>query len=155
MKKIVFELKHLLKINLELVDFPELTSSKKWIRKGIEVLKKYTPGVLKYLSRQEAISSIKNHHIEIRTEKNIDENHVRKRFQLWIHKEKTKRLFFIIIEAIILPFTPILALLPGPNFFFYVPALLFYYHLVSFNGLRKVEVDNLKITVIHKKREKE
>jgi len=55
----------------------------------------------------------------------------------------------VVIEGVILPFTPVLALLPGPNIFFYVPALLFYYHLRSFLGLKKLQVDELDIEVKH------
>ena len=60
MKKLVFEIKHLIKLNLDLVDFPELESKKKWVQKGLNILKKHTPRVLKYLSKQSVISSLKD-----------------------------------------------------------------------------------------------
>ena len=148
MKKLVFEIKHLIKINLDLVDFPELESKKKWVQKGLNILKKHTPRVLKYLSKQSVISSLRDYDIEIKTEKQIDDEHIRRRMKIWIHKEKTKRIFLLFIEAILIPFTGLLAILPGPNFFFYVPALLFYYHLISYIGLKKVEVDHLNIKVL-------
>jgi hypothetical protein len=55
----------------------------------------------------------------------------------------------VIIECTVLPVTPFLALLPGPNIFFYVPALLLYYHLKSYLGLKKVDVDKLDIEICH------
>lgn len=149
MKTITFENKSLLKFKLDLVEFPELTSPKKWVQKGINVLKKNTPKVLKYLSREKILMNLKDYKTRLKTSKPMDDEDLEKFFKLWIQKEKLKRLFFVIIEGIILPFTPILAVLPGPNVFFYVPALLFYYHLRSLLGLRKIDVDELNIEVIH------
>ncbi|MCP5104182.1 MAG: hypothetical protein GY950_12420 [bacterium] len=149
MKTITFEIKSLLKFQLDLVEFPELTSPKKWVAKGLRILKKRAPKVLKYLSRQKIMAELNQHKIILETAKSISDDHVKKLFKIWVQKEKAKRLILVIIEGIILPFTPVLALLPGPNIFFYVPALLFYYHLRSFLGLKKIDVDELNIEVVH------
>jgi len=152
MRTITFEIKSLLTFQLDLVEFPELSSPKKWIQKGINILKNHAPKVLRYLSRQKILANLDHYHIRLKTTKAIDDNHLKKIFKFWIQKEKMKRLVLVIIEGIILPFTPILAILPGPNVFFYVPALLFYYHLSSFRGLRKIDVDELNIEVIHQEK---
>jgi hypothetical protein len=149
MKTITFEIKSLLKFKLDMVEFPELSSPKKWVQKGIDILRKHVPKVLKYLSRQKILAELSRYDIRLKTSKAIDDDDLKRVFRIWIHKEKVKRLIFVVIEGIILPFTPILALLPGPNIFFYVPALLFYYHLRSYRGLRKADVDELNIEVIH------
>ncbi len=151
MKTVTFEIKSLLKFQLDLVEFPELSSPKRWVRKGIDILKNNAPGVLRYLSRQKIIAELKEHNIILKTAKSINDKNVKKLFKIWIQKEKMKRLILLIIEGVILPFTPLLAVLPGPNVFFYVPALLFYYHFRSYQGLRKVHVKDLNIEVIHKK----
>jgi hypothetical protein len=149
MKTITFEIKSLLKFQLDLVEYPELSSPKQWIQKGINILKNHAPKVLRYLSRQKILANLKNYKIRLETAKAIDDNHLKTIFKFWIQKEKMKRLVLIIIEGTILPFTGILAVLPGPNVFFYVPALLFYYHINSFLGLKKLDVDELNIEVIH------
>lgn len=149
MKTVTFEIKSRLKFQLDMVVFPELTSPRKWIQKGITILRNNTPRVLRYLSRQKVMSELKGHKIILETDKPIGNKHVKKLFKIWIHKEKMKRFILVVIEGVILPFTPILALLPGPNVFFYVPALLFYYHLRSFLGLKKLHVGELDIEVKH------
>jgi hypothetical protein len=151
MKTITFEIKSLLKFKLDMVEFPELSSPKKWVQKGIDILKNHAPKVLKYLSRQKILAELSCYDIRLETTKAIDDDDMKRVFKIWIQKEKMKRLIFVVIEGIILPFTPILAILPGPNIFFYVPALLFYYHFRSYRGLKKVDVDDLNIEIIHEK----
>lgn len=149
MKDVTFEIKSLLKFQLDIVEFPELSSSKHWVQKGINILKNYAPKVLRYLSLQHILAELKEYKIFLKTDRIIDDDHIKKIFKIWIRKEMMKRLVFVIIEGLILPFTPFLAMLPGPNVFFYVPALLLYYHLRSYLGLRKVHVDELNIEVVH------
>ena len=43
---------------LDLKDFPGLTSGNKLVNKGIELLKHYTPGVLRYLSQQKVMAHL-------------------------------------------------------------------------------------------------
>ncbi len=149
MDKIIFEIKSLLKLELDMVEYPELKSGKKWVQKGIDVLKKHAPKVLAYLSKESILARLKHCEIVLKTAKTSKDEKIEFFFKVWLQKEKVKRLVFVIIEAVIIPFTGFLAILPGPNFFFYVPALLFYYHLTSYLSLRKIDVDKLKIEVIH------
>jgi hypothetical protein len=123
MRTITFEIKSLLTFQLDLVEFPELSSPKQWIQKGINILKNHAPKVLRYLSRQKILANLDHYHIRLKTSKTIDDNHLKTIFKFWIQKEKMKRLVMLIIEGIILPFTPILAILPGPNVFFYVQGI--------------------------------
>ncbi|MFC2155368.1 hypothetical protein ACFLRB_02605 [Acidobacteriota bacterium] len=148
MEKITFEIKSLLKLKLDLVEYPELRSKKKWVRKGINILKQHAPGVLTYLSKENILARLKKCDIVLKIEKKTTKKRAKLFFKIWLKKEKAKRLFLVVIEALIIPFTGILALMPGPNFFFYVPALLFYYHFTSYRSLRKVDVDELHIDVV-------
>lgn len=149
MKEVTFEIKSLLKFQLDMVEFPELSSPRHWVQKGINILKNHAPKVLRYLSRQHILIELKEYNIILKTTRTIDDDHIKKIFNIWIRKEMMKRLVFVIIEGLVLPFTPFLALLPGPNIFFYVPALLFYYHLRSYLGLRKIHIHELNIEVAH------
>ncbi len=146
-EEIVFRLVSILKFRLELTGFNKIYSKKKWIQKGIEILEKRFPSFIVYLSKQAAISNINNYKIVIESEKNKNVSTLKKVFIVWVEKELGKRLFFLIIEGIILPFTPVLALLPGPNIFFYVPALFFFYHYKSFRGLKKLDFDELDLEI--------
>lgn len=158
MDPITFELQSYWKFKLEMVKYPELISRKKWIQKGIDLLKKHAPKVLGYLSREKILSDLNQHPIIIevppqtqqrkkRYKGNKRDLRVQGVFSIWLKKEKAKRLFFVILEALVIPFTPILALLPGPNVFFYIPALLLFYHYTAYRGLRKVHVPNLKMEI--------
>jgi len=164
---VTFEIYHLITFKLEMVEYPELSSPKRWVQKGIDLLKEHAPRVLRYLSRQRVMAQLTDHKIIIkikpkkkkkRRRKVLKKNFTaferrqkwtKRIFKIWIQKEKAKRLILVILEGLVIPFTPILALLPGPNVFFYIPALLLYYHLTSFLGLRKVDVDELDIEIRH------
>jgi hypothetical protein len=148
MKHITFEIKSFLRFHLDLTEYPELSSKKKFIQKGINILRQYTPKVLKYLSRQQVLANLKHYQIKIKSSEKKDIKRIRHIFKLWIRKEISKRFLCLLLEALVIPFTGLLAILPGPNFFFYVPALLFYYHLVSYLGLKKIEVEELDIRII-------
>lgn len=157
----VFEVKSWLRFHLEMVEYPELSSPKRWIQKGIHLLKKHAPKVLEYLSKQKTLSQLKDCHIIIHVK--LKKKKKRRKlkftapdrrlkrikfvFKVWVQKEKLKRLILSILEGLVIPFTPILALLPGPNIFFYIPALLLYYHFTSYLGLRKVDVDELNLDI--------
>ncbi|MCK4763508.1 MAG: hypothetical protein KAW12_15015 [Candidatus Aminicenantes bacterium] len=149
MKKITFEIKSILKLKLDMVEFPELNSKRKWVQKGIDVLKQHAPGILAYLSKESIMGRLKEYEIILKTERSTKEERLEFFFNIWLKKEKAKRLLFVFIEVLLIPFTGILALLPGPNFFFYVPALLLYYHFTTYRGLRHIDVDELNIEVIH------
>lgn len=147
MEAITFEIKSLLKFQLDLVEYPELSSPVGWVQRGIDILKIHAPGILRYLSQQRILARLRHYKITLRVFKDTGDERIIQIFKIWVQKEKMKRLVLVIIEALIIPFTAVLALLPGPNIFFYVPALLFYYHLKSFLGLRKIDVDDLDIKI--------
>jgi len=160
--QVTFQVKSWLRFHLEMIEYPELSSPKKWVQKGIDLIKKHVPKVLNYLSRQKALSQLKDYKVIIdvklkkkkRKRKKLKFTAPERRlkrikfiFKMWIQKEKLKRLILSILESLVIPLTPFLALLPGPNVFFYIPALLLYYHFTSYLGLRKVDVDELNLEI--------
>lgn len=165
MQPIVFEIKSLLRFHLEMVVFPELTSDKKWVQKGLDMMRQHTPKVLQYLSKQRVMAQLHQCKIIIEVlphqkkrlgKKRLNSKAAQRRikwtkslFKIWIQKEKFKRLILSILESLVIPFTPFMALLPGPNVFFYIPALLLYYHFNAYLGLRKVDVDYLDLEIHH------
>ena len=148
MDTIVIEVISVMRLKLVMSECPELTSNKKWIQKALALLKNKTPKILKYLSRQKTMANLKNFRVVLKSEKPRQEDKVRLAFKIWLKKEKGKRLFQLVFLGIILPVTPLLAILPGPNVFFYIPFLLFYFAWISYQGLRKVEVEEMDIQII-------
>ncbi len=130
---------------LKLSGFPELKTEKEFIKKAIEKTKKKFPTIIKKISKEVAISKLKNHKILIIKHKNVDFKE--ELLFSWILKEKRKRILYILTELILMPFSGILAILPGPNVFFYSLFLLFYFHLKTYISLSKVNRETLKIEV--------
>ncbi len=153
MKTITFEIRSLLKFKLDLVKYDKLSSRVKWVQKGINLIDDHFPRMLAYLSKQNIISDLSKYKILLESDRKIKKSRLIKVFHIWISKEKMKRLILVIVEGMIIPFTAILALLPGPNFFFYIPALFFYYHFKSLQGLRKIDFDKLDIDVVYIEKE--
>ncbi|MCX6562292.1 MAG: hypothetical protein NTU60_01655 [Candidatus Aminicenantes bacterium] len=67
-----------------------------------------------------------------------DEHKIEHKFRFFLNKQRTKRIFYLIGEAIVLPFTALTMPLPGPNISFYVLALLMITHWQSFIGVRDI-----------------
>jgi len=134
----------IIKPDIEFIDYPVLTTKYKIINDMIKKLENRNSRVLKYLSKELALSKFREYKIKIiKNGYEIDDIYSILRF--WIARITIKRLVFVIFEGIILPFTPILAILPGPNIFFYIPALLIYFHFRTFNKLRKLKIEELDI----------
>jgi len=64
-----------------------------------------------------------------------EETHIGLRFRLFLLKQRTTRIFILIGETLLLPFSALTMPLPGPNIFFYVLALLMITHWQSFRGI--------------------
>ena len=50
METITFEIHGVMGFHLEMVVYPNLNSSVKWVQKGIDLLERSWPGLLRYLS---------------------------------------------------------------------------------------------------------
>lgn len=68
----------------------------------------------------------------------LDEKKIKKRFYYFLQKQRTKHIFLLIGEALLLPISGLMALLPGPNVFFGVLALIMYTHWQSLRGINKI-----------------
>jgi hypothetical protein len=73
------------------------------------------------------------HHSGLRSEKRI-----RLRFSLFLHKQRTKHILVLIGETLLLPFSGLAAILPGPNVAFAVLALLVYTHWRALRGINRL-----------------
>ena len=78
----------------------------------------------------------------------MSEAEVRRRLGNWMRRKRTRRLFYVILELLLMPFTAFVALLPGPNVVFYGLFVVFYFHAKAFLSLSRIKVEELNITII-------
>jgi len=62
---------------------------------------------------------------------------IRFQFSFFLQRQRTRHLVILIAEAIVVPFTGIVALLPGPNIVFYALALLMITQWFALKGIGK------------------
>ena len=67
----------------------------------------------------------------------LSEKKIKKKFHFFLQKQRTKHIALLIGEAILLPISGLMALLPGPNVFFGVLALIMYTHWQSLRGINR------------------
>jgi hypothetical protein len=148
MEKISIHLSSRSEFQAEIRDFPELTSGNKLVNKGIGILKRYTPRALRYLSKQRIMAHLPAYLIEIHGAEDMPENEVRRRLGSWMRRKRSRRLAYVILELILMPFTAFVALLPGPNVVFYGLFVLFYFHAKALLSLSKIKAENLNISLV-------
>ena len=66
-----------------------------------------------------------------------EEDKIRFRFSLFLQRQRTRHCIILIAEAIVVPFTGIVAILPGPNIIFYALALLMITQWFALKGIGK------------------
>ena len=148
MEKISVHLSPLSESRVDLMAFPGLTSGNKLVNKSIEVLKRYAPGALRYLSKQRIMTRLPAYLIEIHGAGELSEKEVRNRLGNWMRRKRTRRLAYVILELMLMPFTAFVALLPGPNVVFYGLFVLFYFHTKALLSLSRVKADELNISLV-------
>jgi hypothetical protein len=76
--------------------------------------------------------------VEILYAGRCSEQRIKVRFFFFLQRQRTKHLLLLIGETILLPISGLAALLPGPNVFFAVLALLMYTHWQAFRGINRL-----------------
>lgn len=66
------------------------------------------------------------------------EKKIRTKFFFFIQRQRTKHVFLLIAETILLPISGLMAMLPGPNVFFGFLALIMYTHWLGIKGINKL-----------------
>ena len=149
MEKIEIEIVSAAKCKLELRTFPALTSEHKLVAKGLLVVKQYLPRLMHYIAKQKVMGRFPTYQITISTRGKTDGEHARRMLKSWLRRKKNRRLAYVLVELLLMPFSAFIALLPGPNVAFYLLFVLFYFHLKAFLSLRKIDINNLNITFTH------
>lgn len=148
MEKIVIQLPARSESQVVLKEFPGLASEHKLVSKGIGLLRRHAPGVLRYLSKQRTMAHLPAYPIEIHGAGGMSEDEVRLRLGNWMLRKRNRRLAYVILELLLMPFTAFVALLPGPNIVFYGLFVLFYFHAKAFLSLSRVKVKDLNISLV-------
>jgi len=149
MDTIEIEIVSAARLKLELRSFPGLASEHKLVGKGLAVLKQYLPGLMHYISKQKVMGRLPSCHISVKTREKLDINQVRDLLTHWLRRKKNRRLAYVAVELLLMPFSAFIALLPGPNIAFYLLFVLFYFHFKTFLSLRKIDIAKLKISLEH------
>lgn len=90
------------------------------------------------LRQEQAFEEILRHssaRIEIIHAAGQTEKKIRRRFFFFLQKQRSRHILYLIGEAVLLPISGLMALLPGPNIFFGILALIMY---AQWQGLRGI-----------------
>ncbi|MBN1225180.1 MAG: hypothetical protein JXB23_18160 [Candidatus Aminicenantes bacterium] len=68
----------------------------------------------------------------------LDEKKIKRKFFLFLQKQRSKHTLLLVGECILLPFSGLLAFLPGPNIFFGILALVMLTHWQALRGINKL-----------------
>ncbi len=68
----------------------------------------------------------------------LDEKAVRTRLFFFLQRQRTRHTLILVVEALVLPFTGLAALLPGPNILFYFLAILMVIQWQALRGIHRI-----------------
>ena len=122
---------------ITITETPRPRFERPWKNRAFQAVQRKLPRLTNALLREWALGSLQNHPVALRYPAAIGEDKAKKRLGRWLSRCRRLRLLYLLTEGALLPLTPVLALLPGPNVFFYLPALLFVFHLKSYRSLTK------------------
>jgi hypothetical protein len=86
----------------------------------------------------EQILHTKNKSLEILFSGSCDQQKIKHRFFFFLHRQRTRHIFFLIGETLLLPISGLAALIPGPNVFFGILALLIITHWQALRGINRL-----------------
>lgn len=95
----------------------------------------------KTLSQEQAfmrILKLENNEVTICHSGSVEEKKIRLKFYFFLQKQRTKHILLLAGETLLLPISGIAVLLPGPNVFFGVLALLMITHWRASKGISKL-----------------
>ena len=129
---------------------PSPRFQRSWIRKTLGMVDKRWPGLLRPLYREWALGQGARQHLVLYHASGSGREQVLDLSRRAFRSLRRRRLVYLLLEGAILPLTPVLALLPGPNVFFYLPALLIWLHVASWRALRPDRLESwlLKATIV-------
>jgi len=95
----------------------------------------------KILAKEQAfaqVSKLEGDKIEILHSGMRSKKRIKRWFSFYLQKQRTKHILFLASECLLLPISGLAALLPGPNVFFGVLALLMITHWQALRGINRL-----------------
>jgi len=93
------------------------------------------------LRQEQALSratKIEKDTIDIIYSGRLEKKRIRRKFYFFLQRQRTKHILFLIGESLLLPISGLAALLPGPNVFFGVLAILMITHWQALRGINRI-----------------
>jgi hypothetical protein len=93
------------------------------------------------LHQEQALAKIVKHETEevsIKHARGTPEKKIRRRFFFFLQKQRSKHILLLVVETVLLPISGLMALLPGPNVFFGILALLMYTQWQALRGIYRL-----------------
>ena len=84
--------------------------------------------------------------IEIIHSGRLEERRIRRKFYFFLQRQRTTHILYLVGETILLPISGLMALLPGPNVFFGVLAILMITHWEAFRGINHIRKKGYQFT---------
>ncbi|MFQ6082460.1 MAG: hypothetical protein ACE5WD_03765 [Candidatus Aminicenantia bacterium] len=116
-----------------------------WLKAKRVLAKPFPQKVLLQEQAFTRILSLEQEKIQIFYPKGISPRRIKIRFKFFLHRERTKHIGWLIGEGLLLPISGLAALLPGPNVFFYVLAILTITHWQALRGINKLIKKNYEL----------
>jgi hypothetical protein len=96
------------------------------------------PRTLRQEQAFERILRIREEDISIHYAEDSGPRKIKMRFFFYLQKQRSKHLFLLLAELLLLPISGLMALLPGPNVFFGFLALIMITHWQAFRGINEL-----------------
>lgn len=96
------------------------------------------PRTLRQEQAFERVLKISDDAVSIHHAEDSGPRKVKLRFFFYLQKQRSKHLFLLLVELLLLPISGIMALLPGPNVFFGFLALIMITHWQAFRGINEL-----------------
>jgi len=96
------------------------------------------PRILRQEQAFERVLKLETSEVTIKHAQSTPEKKIRRRFFFFLQKQRSKHILLIILETLLLPVSGLMALLPGPNVFFGILALLLLAHWQALRGINRL-----------------
>ncbi len=122
----------------------EFSKLKKFWKAAREKLMLLPPRILRQEQAFEKILKIDSEEISVHFAQGATPRRIKLRFFFFLQKQRTKHILLLVAEVLLAPVSGLLALLPGPNVFFGVLALLMITHWQAFRGINQLGKKNVR-----------
>ena len=96
------------------------------------------PRILRQEQAFARILQLEGETIQIYHSGDLSEKKIKRKFYFYLQRQRSKHILLLIIETILLPVSGLMMLLPGPNVFFGVLALIMITHWQAYRGIHRL-----------------